>query len=157
MLVRRGHTYVAAASIPGWVPLSVVRNKLVAAGFVSVSVRAADGPNYNAVGQGTWTGPDQDVDLPSVVVWAHDITPTAEATAEPPDAGAPAPAGPIAPAPSAPSQSSPPPPAPHARRRRAPAPLDRSVQVVAVIVSGIGALVLWRLKKDGFWQRRAWR
>lgn len=158
MLVQRGHTYAAAARIPGWVPLSVVRNKLLAAGFVNVSVRSADGANYNVVGQGTWTGPDQDVDLPSEVVWAHDITPAAEAP-PPPDAGAPE-AGPLvlpsSPSPTPPSAPSPP-PVPHRRRRRAPVPSDPSVPIVAAIVSGIGALVLWRLKKDGFWNRRAWR
>jgi len=156
VLVQRGHTYVAAARIPALIPLSAVRNELVAAGFVHVSVRAAEGPNYNVIGQGTWTGPDQDVDLPSQVVWAHDVTPAAEEI-PPHDAGAPAPAAPGVPAPSAPSPSAPPPPAHHARRRRVPVPPDPSVQVVAVIVAGIGGLVLWKLKKDGFWKRRAWR
>ncbi|MGH9463103.1 MAG: hypothetical protein ACRD1X_17980 [Vicinamibacteria bacterium] len=154
MLVQRGHTYVAAARLPALVPLSVVRNELVSAGFVNVSVRSADGPNYNAVGQGTWTGADEDVELPSQVVWVHDVTPAAEP--EPAEAGAPAP-GPIV-TPTSPSAPSSPTPAPAPRRRRrAPAPPDQSVPVVALFVSGIGALVLWKLKKDGFWNRRAWR
>lgn len=156
MLVQRGHTYDAAARIPALIPLSTVRNQLVAAGFVNVSVRSADGPNYNVVGQGTWTGPDQDVELPSQVVWAHDVTPAAEEPA-PPDAGAPAPGPVVLPASPPPPGVPTPPPAPHRRRRRAPTPRDPSVPIVAVIVSGIGALVLWKLKKDGFWNRRAWR
>lgn len=157
MLVRRGHTYLAAARVPGFVPLSVVRNKLVEAGFVDVSVRAVEHPNYNAIGQGTWTRPDQNVDLPSQVVFAHDITPQVD-PAEP--IPGPAPVGPTpGPSPVGPSPVIPSPePSPHrARRRRAPSPADPSVQVVAVAVAGIGALVLWKLKRDGFWNRRAWR
>ena len=155
MLVQRGHTYVAAARLSALIPLSAVRNELVEAGFVNVSVRATDGPNYNVIGQGTWTGADQEVELPSQVVWTRDITPAEEASA-PPDAGAPEP-GAIVVAPSAPvPTSSSPPPAPHRVRRRPAAP-DKSVQVVAVMVAALGGMVLWKLKKDGFWNRRAWR
>jgi len=157
VLVQRGHTYVAAADLPPLIPLSVVRNELVSAGFVRVSVRAAENPNYNVIGQGTWTGPDQSIDLPSQVVWAHDITPAAVEEHSSPEAGAPElPVGPGAPTPS-PLPPSPSPPSHHASRRRAPTPPDPSIQVVAVLVAGIGGLVLWKLKKDGFWNRRAWR
>jgi cell division septation protein DedD len=154
VLVRRGHTYVAAARLPRFMPVSIVRSALIDEGFVNVSVRAVEHPNYNAIGQGTWTGADQSVDLPSQVVFVNDITP---AEVEPALPGAPAPA-PIGPAQVGPSPGLPSPePAPRQRRRAAPTPADPSVQIVAVVVAGLGAIVLWKLKRDGFWNRRAWR
>jgi hypothetical protein len=154
VLVRRGHTYVAAADLPRFMPLSVVRNRLIAEGFVDVSVRAVEHPDYNAIGQGTWTGPDQNVELPSSVIFTRDITP---AEVEPALPGATAPS-PVGPAPVGPSPGLPSPETARRRRRRAdPAPADPSIQIVTVVVAGLGALVLWKLKKGGFWNRRAWR
>jgi hypothetical protein len=156
VLFRRGHTYVAYADVPALLR-SRVRSELVSAGFVNVSVRAAEGPNYNTIGQGTWTGEDRDVDLPAQVVRVRDITPAAAEPAAPEPGPVVTPLGPAAPVGPAPGPPSPPPAARPRRRRRAPEIPDHSVTVATVIVGGVLVGWLYKLKKSGFWERAAWR
>ena len=121
---------------------------------MDVSVRAADGDGYNTIGQGTWTGPDSNVELPDQVVWVHDVTP-AEEPADAPPATGPVVTPTTSPAPT-PSTSTTAPTTTR-RRRAAPSAPDPTVAVVSLIVVGLGAAALWKLKKEGFWDRRAWR
>jgi hypothetical protein len=123
---------------------------------VDVSVRAADGDGYNTIGQGTWTGPDRNVELPDQVVWVHDVTP-AEEPADAPPATGPVVTSTTSPAPTPSSTSTTAPTTTRRRRRSGPSAPDPTVTVVSLVVVGLGAAALWKLKKEGFWDRRAWR
>ena len=150
VLVQRGHTYSAAAQIPRN-PLTrnlllspaEVRSRLVAEGFVNVSVREVAAGTHNMAGQATWMGADQDVDLPSQVISFRDITPAAAAPAAP---GAPTPAAAVPGAPAPPPPGAPPPAAPRRRRRvaaaapAAPAAVSAANQALRVIAL-VGGLV----------------
>ena len=75
--LKHGHTYEAAADTI--FSAETVRDKLVEKGFVNVSVHEVAEEDYNLLGQGTWTGDDRVLDLPSQIVWVRDITPPARA------------------------------------------------------------------------------
>jgi len=144
VLVQRGHTYSAAAQIPrnpltGNLLLSPaeVRSRLVAEGFVNVSVREVAAGTHNMAGQATWMGADQDVDLPSQVISFRDITPAAAAP------GAPAPvAQPGVPAPPPPPGAPAPPPPAAPRRRRAAAAAAPAAPAVSATNQAVRVIAL---------------